>query len=94
MLPPHWIIKLPRRGWVQSSLRDKRLKVEAPAEAADHKSFILKPMPVSNCSPLVVFLNPKSGGNQGAKLMKRFQGLLNPRQVVRDFIMMNHPGYI
>ena len=80
LMPPHWILKLPRRGWVQSSLRDKRLRVEAPAEATDHKSFIMKPMPVSNCSPLVVFLNPKSGGNQGSKLMKRFQGLLNPRQ--------------
>lgn len=82
MMPPHWILKLPRRGRVQSSLRDKvrGMRLETPAEV-DIKPFIMKPIPISNYRPLVVFLNPKSGGNQGAKLMKRFQALLNPRQV-------------
>ncbi|RNA11956.1 diacylglycerol kinase eta [Brachionus plicatilis] len=34
-----------------------------------------------NSSPLVVFINSKSGDNQGVKFLRRFKQLLNPFQV-------------
>jgi len=88
IVPPSWIVKLPRRGSFKSSLRkspkkrsSSRRKSREWIDKDQTRAFAIKPIPTANVHPVIVFLNPKSGGNQGAKLMQKFQWLLNPRQV-------------
>ncbi|KAF2903245.1 hypothetical protein ILUMI_02941 [Ignelater luminosus] len=85
IVPPSWIVKLPKKGSFKSSLRKSNKKRASSKKKSkekdkDHRAFIIKPIPTT-VTPVIVFINPKSGGNQGAKLLQKFQWLLNPRQV-------------
>lgn len=95
IVPPSWIVKLPRKGSFKSSIRrspKKRASTKKKSrkegcldkdqlQQQQPRAFAIKPIPCASCKPLLVFINPKSGGNQGAKMMHKFQWLLNPRQV-------------
>ncbi|XP_031636667.1 eye-specific diacylglycerol kinase isoform X3 [Contarinia nasturtii] len=84
IVPPSWIIKLPRKGSFKSSLRKQSRKKEVSKKKSkekESKAFVIKPVPTTKITPVLVFINPKSGGNQGVKLLQKFQWLLNPRQV-------------
>ena len=100
IVPPSWIVKLPRKGSFKSSLRKSPRKKKSAGSAPGASSrrrtkdkdkekdekdqgklWVIKPIPTTTVKPVIVFINPKSGGNQGAKLLQKFQWLLNPRQV-------------
>ncbi|MCI4389053.1 hypothetical protein PGIGA_G00093390 [Pangasianodon gigas] len=88
IVPPSWIIKVrkPQSSFKNSTRRKKRTSFKRRTskkgtDEAKWRPFMLKPVPSPLMKPVLVFVNPKSGGNQGNKLLQMFMWILNPRQV-------------
>ncbi|XP_062339312.1 diacylglycerol kinase iota isoform X1 [Osmerus eperlanus] len=88
IVPPSWIIKVrkPQSSFKNSTRRKKRtsFKRRTSKKGTDEskwRPFLLKPLPSPLMKPVLVFVNPKSGGNQGTKVLQMFMWILNPRQV-------------
>uniref|UniRef100_A0A9J2PLJ3 Diacylglycerol kinase n=1 Tax=Ascaris lumbricoides TaxID=6252 RepID=A0A9J2PLJ3_ASCLU len=89
IVPPSWIVRPPalrKRTHKEPNRKPNRRK---------YRPFIVRPLDSSlpgPSQPLLVFVNPKSGGNKGSKALHTFCWLLNPRQVF-DITSMKGPKY-
>ncbi|XP_040857951.1 diacylglycerol kinase iota isoform X2 [Ochotona curzoniae] len=89
IVPPTWIIKVkkPQNSLKASNRKKKRtsFKRKASKRGTEQENkgrpFVIKPISSPLMKPLLVFVNPKSGGNQGTKVLQMFMWYLNPRQV-------------
>ncbi|CAN0426831.1 unnamed protein product [Lampetra fluviatilis] len=88
IVPPTWVIRMrrPQNSFKSSTKKKKRTSFKRkPSKKGMDESkwrpFIIKPLPSALTKPVLIFINPKSGGNQGTKVMQTFMWYLNPRQV-------------